>query len=90
MWLAITLTMSKVRISVEWAFKDIEKYFSHIAVPRKMELSQTPVGAWYLESCLLWNFRFCLEGSPTTMFFLHSTLIASLLVFPGVRVYINI
>jgi DDE superfamily endonuclease len=61
--------MSKVRVSVEWAFKDMKKYFSHIAVPRKMVLSRTPAGAWYLASCLLWNFRCCLEGSPTSMFF---------------------
>jgi nuclease HARBI1 len=45
--------MSKVRVSVEWAFKDVKKYFSHVAVPRKMVLSRTPAGAWYLASCLL-------------------------------------
>jgi nuclease HARBI1 len=61
--------MSKVRVSVAWAFKDIKKYFSHIAVTRKMVLSQTPAGAWCLASCLLWNFRCYLEGSPTSMFF---------------------
>jgi nuclease HARBI1 len=61
--------MSKVRVSVEWAFKDIKKYFAHVAVPRKMVLSRTPVGSWYLASCLLWNFRCCLEGSPTSTYF---------------------
>jgi nuclease HARBI1 len=60
--------ISKVRVSVEWASKDIKKYFSHIAVPRKMALSRTPAGAWYLKTCLLWNFRCWLEGSPTSMF----------------------
>jgi DDE superfamily endonuclease len=45
--------MSKVRVSVEWAFKDIKKYFSHVAAPRNMLFSQTPAGAWYLESRLL-------------------------------------
>jgi nuclease HARBI1 len=48
--------MSKARVSVEWAFKYIKKYFSHIAFPRKIALSRTPGGAWYRASCLLWNF----------------------------------
>jgi nuclease HARBI1 len=37
--------MSKARVSVEWAFKDVKKYFSHIAFPRKIVLSRTPGGA---------------------------------------------
>jgi hypothetical protein len=61
--------MSKARVSVEWGFKDVKKYFSHIAFPRKMTLSRTPAGAWYLASCLLWNFRCCIDGSPTSTFF---------------------
>jgi nuclease HARBI1 len=47
--------MSKARVSVECAFKDFKKYFSHIAFPRKIALSRTPGGSWYLASCLLWN-----------------------------------
>jgi nuclease HARBI1 len=61
--------MSKDRVSVEWAFKGIKKYFSHIAFPRKIALSRTPGGAWYLASCLLWNFICCIDGSPTSTFF---------------------
>jgi nuclease HARBI1 len=61
--------MSKARVSVEWAFKDIKKYFSHIAFSRKVVLSRTPGGAWYLASCLLWNFRCCIDGIPTSTFF---------------------
>jgi DDE superfamily endonuclease len=75
---------------VEWAFKDVKKYFSHVAVPRKMALSRTPAGAWYLASCLLWIFRCCLDGSPTSTFFLHSTLLESLLVSPGVKFYLKL
>jgi hypothetical protein len=58
--------LSKARVSVEWAFKDIKKYFSHIAFPRKMALSRTPAGAWYLTSSLLWNFICNIDGSPTS------------------------
>jgi nuclease HARBI1 len=61
--------MSKARASVEWVFKGVRKYFSHFAFPRKIDLSRTPGGAWYLASCLLWNFRCCLDGSPTSKFF---------------------
>jgi hypothetical protein len=61
--------MSKVRVSVEWAFRDIKRYFSHVAFPRKMVLSRTPAGAWYLASCMLWNFKCCIDGSPTARFF---------------------
>jgi nuclease HARBI1 len=61
--------MSTARVSVEWTFKDVKKYFSHIAFPRKIVLSRTPGGAWDLASCLLWNFRCCLGGSPTSKFF---------------------
>jgi hypothetical protein len=48
--------ISKVFVSVEWAFKDVKKYISHIAVPRNMALYRTLAGAWYMESCLIWNF----------------------------------
>jgi hypothetical protein len=61
--------MSKAGVSVEWAFKDVKKYFSHIAFPRKIVLSRTPGGAWYLASCLLWNLRCCLDGSPNSKLF---------------------
>jgi nuclease HARBI1 len=61
--------MSKVRVSVDWAFKDIQKYFAQVAVPRKMVLLLNSAGAWHLASCLLWNFRSCLEGSPTSTYF---------------------
>jgi nuclease HARBI1 len=61
--------MSKARVSVEWAFKDVKKYFSHIAFSRKIVLSRAPGGAWYSASCLLWNFRCCLDGSPTSKLF---------------------
>jgi hypothetical protein len=61
--------MSKAIVSVEWAFKDIKKYFSHIAFPQKIALSRTPGGAWYLANCLLWNLRCCIDDSPTSTFF---------------------
>jgi len=61
--------MSACRIAVEWAFKDIKKYFSHISVSRKMHISQTPAGLWFQVSSILWNFRACLYGSQSATFF---------------------
>jgi hypothetical protein len=61
--------MSKGRVRVKWAFKDIKKHYLHIAFPRKIVLSRTPGVAWYLASCLLWNFRCCIDGSPSSTFF---------------------
>jgi DDE superfamily endonuclease len=58
----------------------IKKYFAHVGIPRKVFLSRTPAGAWYLGSCLLWNFRCCLEGSPTSTYF-NSVLVSTRMKF---------
>jgi nuclease HARBI1 len=58
--------MSKVLVSVEWDFKDVKKYFIMSLFRGRWHF---PAGAWYLESCLLWNFRCCLDGSPTSNYF---------------------
>jgi nuclease HARBI1 len=65
---AFNRIMSRVRVAVEWAFKDIKKYFCHSCFARKMVLSQSPV-SWYLASALLWNFRVVLYGSSTFRYF---------------------
>jgi len=61
--------MSAVRVSVEWAFKDIKKYFTHVDTPRKLALKSTPAGLWYYVSTLMWNFRACCYGSQSATFF---------------------
>jgi hypothetical protein len=61
--------MAKVRVTVEWAFKDVQKYFSHQAFSQKMVLSRVPIGKWYICTALLWNFRVTLYGSPTAAYF---------------------
>jgi hypothetical protein len=64
--------MSKVRVAVEWAFKDIKQYFTHLDVPRKLRLRVTPAGLWYLCAAMLWNFRVCLYGCQAAKYF-HCT-----------------
>jgi hypothetical protein len=44
--------MAKIRVTVEWAFKDVKKYFSHQAFSRKMVLSRVPIGKWYICTAL--------------------------------------
>lgn len=61
--------MSRVRTSVEWAFKDVKKYFTHVDFPRKMKLGMVTVEMVYIVSAILWNFRTCLYGSQTRKFF---------------------
>jgi DDE superfamily endonuclease len=61
--------MAKVRVTVEWAFKDVKKYFLHQSFSQKMVLSRVPIGKWYICTALLWNFRVTLYGSPTAAHF---------------------
>jgi DDE superfamily endonuclease len=61
--------IAKVRVTAEWAFKDVKTYFSHQAFPRKVVLSRVPIGKWYICTALLWNFRVALYGSPTAEYF---------------------
>jgi DDE superfamily endonuclease len=58
-------SMSKVRIAVEWAFRDIKMYLTHVDLPRKLKLGVTLGGQWYISSAVLWNFRVCLYGCQT-------------------------
>lgn len=61
--------MSAVRVSVEWAFKDLKKCFTRVDFPRKLCLKHTPAALLYHAVALLWNFRACLYGSESAKFF---------------------
>jgi DDE superfamily endonuclease len=39
--------MSRSRVTAEWIFKNIKKYWNHAAYPRKLALCMTPVGVLY-------------------------------------------
>jgi DDE superfamily endonuclease len=60
---AINASMSKVRVTVEWSFRDVKQYFTHVDLPRKLRLRETPAGLLYVRSVMLWSFRVCLYGS---------------------------
>jgi hypothetical protein len=65
----LNIAMSTVRIAVEWAFRDVKLYFTHVDVPRKLKLLVTPAGLWYVCAVMLWNIRVCLYGSQASRYF---------------------
>jgi hypothetical protein len=66
---AFNASMSKVRVTVEWSFRDVKQYFTHVDFPRKLRLRETPAGLLYVSSVMLWNFRVCLHGSRAAHYF---------------------
>jgi len=66
---AFNKAMSTVRIPVEWVFKDIKQYFPLMDFIRKLKVNQAPVASMYMISILLYNFRTCLYGNPTSGYF---------------------
>ena len=52
--------MSRVRVSVEWMFGNITKYFSFVDFKRQMKVHLSPVGKIYTVAALLHNAHTCL------------------------------
>lgn len=50
----------EVLIAVEWALRDVNKYFTHDEFAGKMIIGDVPVAKWYVVCALLWSFRACL------------------------------
>jgi nuclease HARBI1 len=67
--LEFNTSMNTVRTAVEWMFKDIKQYFTHVAFSRKMQLRVNAPGKWYHVAAILWNFRVCTYGNPTSTYF---------------------
>ena len=66
---AFNRSMSKVRVSVEWAFGKITQYFTYVDFKRNSKVLLQPVGKYFLVAALLTNCHTCLYGSLTTSFF---------------------
>ena len=60
---AFNKAMSSVRVSVEWMFGNITKYFSFIDFKRQMKLNLSAIGKMYIVSALLENARTYLYGN---------------------------
>ena len=52
--------MARVRVAVEWNYKDLKQQWSTNDYPRMLRLRKAPVSVLYVASALLWNFRTCL------------------------------
>ena len=61
--------MSKVRISVEWLFNEIIKYFAFLDFKKNLKIGLSPVGKMYRVCALLTNARTCLHKTQTSEFF---------------------
>lgn len=59
-----------MRVSVEWAFKDIKKILTSFDYGGQLKLRKGPVGMLYLFGAFSWNLRSCLYGSQTPRFFI--------------------
>lgn len=60
---AFNKVTAQVRISFEWAFKDIKRYFTYADFARKMIVVNVFVEKWYMVGALLWNVTTCPYGS---------------------------
>ena len=55
--------MSAVRVSVEWMFGNLTKYFSFVDFKRQIKVHLSAVGKMYAVSALLENARTCLYSN---------------------------
>jgi hypothetical protein len=61
--------MSQVRVSVEWMFGNITKYFRFVDFKNLMKLHLSPVGKIYCVAALLQNAHTCLYENLVSHFF---------------------
>ena len=61
--------MSKVRVSVEWAFGKITQYFAFLDFKKNQKVLLQPIAKYYLVGTLLVNCHLCLYGSQTSSYF---------------------
>lgn len=61
--------MSKVRVTVEWLFKEVKLLWSMVDSKRRMRICQAPVGLMYRAAVLLTNLRNCVQPNPISQFF---------------------
>ena len=62
-------SMSALRVSVEWLFKDIINYWKFMDFKKNLKIYLSAVGKMYLTCALLTNARKCLYGNQTSEYF---------------------
>ena len=66
---AYNSSMSSVRVSVEWLFGDIIKYFKFVDFKKNLKIGMSSIGKMYIVCALLQNALSCLYGNNTATFF---------------------
>lgn len=59
----------KVRVSVEWFFMEVKKYFPRCDYKRSLKLLQAPIGQFLKAAVLLTNFRNCIYPNEISQHF---------------------
>ena len=66
---AFNTSMSGVRESVEWLFRDIVEYFKFIDFKKNLKIQLSSVGKYYIVCAIFRNAMTCLCGNHTSTFF---------------------
>ena len=66
---AFNQSMSQVRVSVEWVFGDVVKYFKVTDFKKNLKIGLSAVRKIYIVCALLRNVLTCLYGNSTSTFF---------------------
>ncbi|CAB3977112.1 Hypothetical predicted protein [Paramuricea clavata] len=61
--------MSSVRVSVEWLFGEITKYFKFVDFKQQLKIRLSPIGKIYIVSAILQNSLACLYGNIVSEYF---------------------
>jgi nuclease HARBI1 len=61
--------MSRARIAVEWAFKNVTQLWQFVDFRREMKIFKTPIGKFYINCCFLTNCHTCFYGNQTSEYF---------------------
>ena len=58
--------MNSVRVTVEWIFGDIVRFFAFMDFKKDLKVNLSPIGKMYMVSALLQNAHTCLYGNTTS------------------------
>ena len=61
--------MSSVRVSVEWLFGEITKYFKFVDFKQQLKICLSPIGKIYIVCAILQNSLACLYGNMVSDYF---------------------
>ena len=61
--------MNNVRVTVEWIFGDIVRFFAFMDFKKDLKVNLSSIGKMYMVSALLQNAHTCLYGNTTSCFF---------------------